>query len=336
MAKEDISKQIEELKEKGRTVYSISRLNTFNQCPLQYYFTYVLHDRGDNNIYGIMGGHIHDCLQNICDGVGTYEDMINTYRLELNKCKIQGIKFPSETIGQSWENDMEHFCTNFKSPYNTTATEKGFVANIGGVHMQGFIDLIVPVADGVAIIDWKTSSKFDKKKLLYAGRQLVLYKLAVEKELGIPVKNVGWYMLKYVKVCYDKKEKICNRGKWVKDVSNLITTQLKKMGYAEFMIPLMVDGAIKKNSLDNMPQEVQDRFVLKDCIIEYDVTDVLIKETENYIKNTVHDIENAIEYPTCDIDKENFFCNTLCSHKDKCQPFKEWYEKNKDSFKKKY
>lgn len=367
MAKEDISEKLEKLRNKGITVYSISRLNNFNQCQLGYYYTYVLKntcldcghissniidecpkcksnnivcDRGKNSIYGVMGGHMHDCLQNICDGNGTYEDMFNTYKTELNRCKLQGIKFPSDTIGESWQNDMNHFVTNFKSPYDTTVTEKGFITDVNGVYMQGFIDLMTPNIDSIDIIDWKTSSKFTDKKLLHAGRQLVLYKIAIEKELGIPANETMWYMLKYVYVNYDGKRKMCNRGKWVKEISNLIKTQLKKLGVAEFLIPMMIDKAIENNTLDNMPQEVKDRFKISDCIVKYEITDELINETKQYIEDSVKEIESLggiiAEYQPCDIDKENFFCGTLCGHSDKCKPYKEWLNKNKDNFKKKY
>lgn len=367
MAKENISEKLKELRSNGITVYSISRLNNFNQCKLGYYYTYVLKntclecgyvadgiiaecpechsvnigcDRGKDSIYGIMGGHIHDCLQNICDGNGGYQDMVDTYNTELNRCTLQGIKFPSESIGVSWQKDMTHFISNFSLPYNTTTTERGFITNIDGVYIQGFIDLMTPNVDSLDIIDWKTSSKFTDKKLLHAGRQLVLYKIAIEKEFGIPVNEVMWYMLKYVNVEYDGKVKMCNRGKWVKEISNLIKTQLKKLGMAEFLIPMMIDKAIEENTIDNMPQEVKDRFKLSDCIVKYNITDELINETKQYIVDTVKQIEsldNDIEkYDTCDIEKENFFCATLCSHSDKCRPYREWLDKNKDNFKKKY
>lgn len=340
MAKEDISQKLEELRNEGHTVYSISRLNNFGQCKLGYYYTYILKDRGKDSIYGTMGGCIHDCLQNICDGNGTYEDMFNTYKNELNKCRLVGMKFPSENIGESWDKDMVHFVTNFRSPYNKTLTEKGFVTKIGDVYMQGFIDLMTPNEDSLDVIDWKSSSSFKGDKLLKAGRQLVLYKIAVEKEFGVPVNEVMWYMMKYVYVNYDGKQKMCNRGKWVKEVSNLIKTQLKKLGVADILIPMMIDKAIENNSLDNMPQEVKDRFVLEDCIVKYNITQELIEETVRYIENSVKEIEGSGEdiekYPPCNIDKENFFCSTLCGHSDKCSPYKDWLNKNKDSFKKKY
>lgn len=67
MLKIDDTKQHEQLKElrdDGNTVWSISRLNNYNTCPLGYYLTYLApdRDRGIQNIYSHAGSIIHDTL----------------------------------------------------------------------------------------------------------------------------------------------------------------------------------------------------------------------------------------------------------------------------------
>ena len=333
MAKEDISEQLEFLRNKGYTVYSISRLNSYNDCQYGYYRSYILRDRGENNVYASLGGKIHDSLEDVCNGIKTVEEMAIKFDDDFD-VDTMFMNFPSEKIKDSWYADMKHFVSSFKPlQYDKIITEKGFVTNIDGVWMQGFIDVLAYNEDEVIILDWKTSSSFSKDKLLHAGRQLVLYKLAVEQMLNKKVDKLAWFMLKYVNVCYDGKIKQCNRSKWVDGISGLIKTQLKKLGYNNYEDMIVI--ATENNNLNNMPQEVRDRFNIEPSIIWYDVTDELIQETINYITDTISeiegkDVENVRAWECKNIYKDKgFFCKNLCSHSKNCKMFKWYLENNK-------
>ena len=68
-AKED---RLEKLKEQGKNIYSISRLNSLSQCPYSAYITYVLGNRGNSNVWAALGSIMHDTLQYIIDeGIST-------------------------------------------------------------------------------------------------------------------------------------------------------------------------------------------------------------------------------------------------------------------------
>ena len=43
--------------------YSFSRLESFNTCPLSFYYTYIENDRGKQNIYGYLGGKTNEILE---------------------------------------------------------------------------------------------------------------------------------------------------------------------------------------------------------------------------------------------------------------------------------
>lgn len=361
MAKENIEDQVNFLKSKGYTVYSISRLNTYNNCQHGYHRSYVLKntclecgyesgndiiekcpkcgsskivcDRGVDNIYASLGGKIHDHLQDICDGVKTVDDMKKCFEEDFETDTLF-MNFPSEKIKDNWKADMTNFVEDFKPlMYDKIMTERGFVTNINGVWLQGFIDVLAFDKDDVIILDWKTSSEFKGDKLKHAGRQLIIYKLAIEKILNKEVKRVGWYMLKYINVSYDGKVKQCNRGSWVKDRSGLIKTQLKKLGYNDY--EKMIEDAINSNNLDNMPDEVKNRFKIDPCVVWYDVTNELVNETEEYIKNTVSqiegkDIHNTKIWECRNIYKDKgFFCKNLCSYKDSCKALELYIKNNK-------
>ncbi len=323
---ETLQEKMERLKKEGHTIYSISRLNTFNECKYAYNKTYNEGDRGKDNIYSIAGSSIHDVLENIYNDKATKDDLIKAYEGTMKKCEMFGIKFPTEQIENNWKADMGHFVYNFEKINLRAITEQFILFEIlPGIWVQGYIDAIFADSCKLLIIDWKSSSEFKGNKLLEAGRQLALYKLAIEELTGRKVDEVAWFMMKYVYVKYGNKQKMCARRKWVKDISNLLKTDLKKLGTPEFVIPMMIEEAIQNNNLDNMPEEVKTKYKIEDCVLYYDVTEEVINELKEYIFNTVKAIESETEWQPPTIDKnQSFFCNTLCNHRDNCTHIKEY------------
>ena len=44
----------------------------------------------------------------------------------------------------------------------------------------------------------------------------------------------------------------------------------------------------------------------------------------HYIKSTVDAINSETEWQPADVEKESFFCNTLCNHRDNCPHIREY------------
>jgi hypothetical protein len=285
--------------------------------------TYILKLEGKDNIYGIMGNVIHDCLDDIHNDKKTELDMLAEYLSGLNKCKLFNVEFPEVYIEKAWKSDMNHFVHNFKKLDGKHITEHGFIFDLEGNILTGFIDEIRE-KDIIEILDWKTSSEFKDEKLQEAGRQLLIYALAYESEFGTKVDKVGWYMLKYLYVKYDGKSKMIARRNAVKDIKGLINTQLKKLGYSESDRDLLINKAMANNNLSNMPKEVQDRFQYEDCILYYEITEERIQELKDYVRDTVNsvqnkDINNEEEWLPKDNPKDDFYCKNLCGHKQHCK-----------------
>ena len=217
---------------------------------------------------------------------------------------------------------MEHFVDNFKPLDKKIITEKHFLFEVvDGIWIQGYIDAMYQDKNGdVVVIDWKTSSKFTGDKLTEAGRQLLLYKMAVERLTNHKVSRVAWFMIKYAYVKYGNRKKMCSRRKWVQEMKTQIMTQLKKLDNEDFINEMLLEEAIKNNSLNNMPKEIQDYFQLEDCILYYDVTDNNMDECLNYIEKTVNAIESEENWNPVEINKKTeFFCNGLCNQRDDCK-----------------
>ena len=114
-------KRLEEFRAEGKTIYSISRLDTINHCLYEAYRTYILNDRGDNNVYAMLGGRIHDVLENIVNGKATEADLQPAVDSELEDIDLLGLEFPKgrngeDTVRAGWIADMKHFCSTYKSP----------------------------------------------------------------------------------------------------------------------------------------------------------------------------------------------------------------------------
>lgn len=324
MAKRKEHPKLAELKKQGKTAYSISRINAFNQCEYGYYRTYILGDRGENNCYGIAGTRIHDNLEDIHNGKITEEGMKNDFENMLIEFELNNIQFPTAKIGENWKKDISHFMNNFKKIDRKMLTEVFVLYEIvPDMWIQGYIDAIIPDKNGedIILLDWKTSSEFKGRRLIEAGRQLLVYKDAIEQLTNKKVSGVCWYMLKYMNVTWNGKTKMLRRRDWVKNIKHELEKDLASLGEDDFVIELLIDKAIADNSLKELPQQIQDKYKIEPAVLWYKPTEKRMKECEDYIINTIKAIESKgnKEENFTKICKDNFFCSNLCNHRNVCK-----------------
>ena len=341
---------LEKLKKEVEQIYSFSKIGSFNNCEYEYYNTYVLRNRGIDNCYTLMGSCIHDSLESIYGGNGDKETLKANYNSKLAELDIIGVDFPNDKIKDSWVADMNHFVNNFNQIDSKMILEKLIVFELEkDIWVQGYVDAILPSDKGkphVNVYDWKTSSKFSGKKLTEAGRQLVMYKVGLEQTTGMNVDKVMWFMVKYINVCSTlkngkTKKKMCNRGKWVKEIRSQLEKELYKLGIDDFESELLLDKAVKENTLDCMPKDIQEKYWLEDCIVEYDVTEDKVSELKKYVVDIVNEInkrdkDNEDDWKPVEITKYNsFYCSTLCGHRKHCKYYKRFLDENANEFDKK-
>lgn len=350
MTARSMPNELKKLYSEGAKVYSISRINTIDQCLYQAYNTYILKKRGMNNVYGILGSKIHEVLEGIMKGEATPNDLYPALNSELEDIDMLSLSFPkdmkgNDSIRTNWIADMTHFCENFQKPDGRFATEELVLYKLkDNRYVQGYIDLVRYNDDGtISIFDWKTSSKFSKADLLHHGRQLVLYALAKEAE-GYIVRDVAWYMMKYVEVSYMGKKranskteslitKVVNRGKIIQELKENIKADLFDLGYDKIDIEFLVDEALEKNSLNCLPIEIINKYKISPYIQNYSLTEELKHECLEYINSRADlfeslDPDNADNYPPLKFTKLNskgkevdntFFCSVLCGHRNTCK-----------------
>ena len=115
--------------------------------------------------------------------------------------------------------------------------------------------------------------------------------------------------LKYVNVTVTQangktKVRQLERNNYVEKLSSTINMWLKKSQYT--ISGEELDKCIETNTLDYLPDDVKDKFVVDDCYVEIDFTENDITELKNNIIKTVNEInQKTDEYNKLkDIDKE--------------------------------
>lgn len=323
--RDNMQEYINKIKDKNPNAVflSHSKLGTFAQCPRSYYYSYVDRKPQTTGVYSTLGSEVHETLQEL------YEDkteVLDKARFDraFEMCEMLGVEFPRSQydIAGNYKKDIDNFYKYYKRFPKEEGVkyicELGFILQIDDNHYEmGYIDLLILKPDGTCEIwDFKTSSLFKDKKLLSAGHQLILYKLAIEQLYGIPVTKVGWEMVKYVSVKIGKnKEKHGVQGRnWIEKCSSQLKTLVKKECGDATIAEMLIMKAVAENSLESLPQSVQDQINISIYRQEYDVTQELIDEFWDYTRGTIEKIESKEEtleeFPKkCD----QFFCSNLCS-----------------------
>lgn len=181
-------------------IYSHSRIETFNNCPLKYKFNYVDSiKRYIESIEAFLGNRCHDVLEKLYKDKlrgkdNSLEELHAFYKKIWQKQWHDDIKFTRK------EYDPEHYhnvglkaIENYYKRYHpfndgkTLGLEKNISVNLSNgnslsYQLCGYIDRLVEVNDGeYEIHDYKTSGSLPHQQDLDNDRQLALYQIGVEQ-----------------------------------------------------------------------------------------------------------------------------------------------------------
>ena len=302
-------------------LWSWSRYHTYKTDHWEYLLKYIQHikeDR-DNGIYCVSGGSCHTIIERFYEKKIKYEDMIKEYEDSLLTMNIAELKYDrsdsdkNEKIANKYEDCIKHFFKNHQPIIQPHKIEHFIVIDIDGNIFQGYVDFlhIEKYKDDegnehkkVVITDWKTSTIYKGKKIDDECGQLLLYAEGVRQTLKIPLEDIviRWAFLKYVTVqCLQAnnkwKERQIERNSIGESLVSSIKMWLKKQEYTQEQIDEYVSDVILNNSLDKLPKEVQDKFVISDCYVEIPLTKEKIDDLKDDIKTTIKEINtNETEY----------------------------------------
>ena len=256
----------------GKTCFSYSRLGVINNCQYEYYKSYVLKERGRDNVYSFLGSIVHDTLEDFTNGKITKDEMLPKFDDAYNKAVLAGLKFPSEKVRDGYIDNLRLFFQEYKIPDADKIITEAFICGVFGgennkVFMQGFIDETYCYKDDngnkyVVISDHKSSTKFQEKDLLKYGRQLAMYAVMYENLTGIKVNKVQWNMVKYLEVTLP--------GKWVSEFSKLKSKDIKDFLLDKVGLDKNIIKGMKKNELVTEGLKYKDKIEKE---FNFDMTD---------------------------------------------------------------
>lgn len=353
-----LKEKLQEFRDNGVAVWSISRLDSYKNCAQGYKFSYIDKNKGLDNVYSFYGTAIHDAEEVIYNTPNITvedakeilsskfkeaQDYIDNHNLKYEMDRIKPykerevrhlLKFGSETIESNFMESVGHYIDNFYLADKKRINETFILLQIGDCWVQGYVDVIQAndkEDKSLHIIDYKTSSNFSAADKIDKGRQLLLYAYGIERLTGYKVGRVSWDMIKYHNVKYKgktRKRKILYLRKgWVAKFLDEIRSALLEIGTDEFDIPNIMADAIEKNEL---PTQISHMFEITKGYVDYPITEEGIAEVLEYIQNTVRKIGEDQKFkPRKITEYDSFFCQTLCNSRLICPELKEFREKQK-------
>lgn len=298
--------QLEALMEKEGVdrIWSWSKINCFHTSPYEYYLKYIKRAKEDraDSIYTTTGGLAHNILEKLYTGEIPYEKMIDEFEDGwIVAVDIADLKFDradgdrNEKIKDKYYENLVHFFKNHTMLKNKPVIEQFVKVKIGGNLFQGYIDIAFKDDEEYIVIqDWKTSSIYKGAKAENESGQLVLYAIGLNQQ-GIPMDKIKirWNFLKYVTIQYEQKNgtvktREVERCKIGESLQSNAKTWLNHFKYKP-------DDYLKElldtNSIDCLPEEVREKYVISDCYVYVDLTDKLINKWMEHASTVIKDIE---------------------------------------------
>lgn len=332
------------------TIWSFSRINTYLDQPWCYRMQYIEKaDVNGDNIYSYFGTICHDIIESYYEGHHQAHELLgifNTKVSEWEKLDNPNLKFPSEKVRDGYILNIQHYFENFEPIEHPVTSEQPVLIvlnrNDRNYVLVGYIDSTYWTDDKTKlhIVDYKTSSKsgFSGKKLKEKARQLLLYAIGAHQKTGVAYENISveYDMLKYVNVRYLQKNgkwatSLQERSNWVSSQQNKLLKLLMDNDIMEFEAQEMIDNAILDNSLESMPDYVQERFKIEKGVVVVEATEKDMNELSEFIMDVIDEIEHKskgdleVEFPEPVIDESNsFFFHVLG------KPFLQYHQGYKD------
>jgi len=183
------------------TIYSHSRISTFEQCPLKFKYKYIdkIKPEIEKTIELHLGSVIHNTLEWIYNNVEELtlkiDKIMEHYTQEWQKEFSDKIRIVKEGLtARDYFNKGIQFLVDYygrHSPFKdgTIECEKGILIKLdeeGTYELQGFIDrLVYNLATGeYEVHDYKTANKLPTQEEADKDRQLALYSMAIKEIYG--------------------------------------------------------------------------------------------------------------------------------------------------------
>jgi len=181
------------------TVFSHSRIETFEQCPLRYKYKYIdkIKTEIERSIEAFMGSMVHETLEKLYKDlrfmyIDTLEELIEYYDKIWEKNWTDSIVIVRKDFSaENYKAMGEEYIKGYYRKYypfdqaKTVALEMKVSIDLNDDNrylLQGYIDRLATDGNGIfEIHDYKTSSSLPPDDKINEDRQLALYSMAVKK-----------------------------------------------------------------------------------------------------------------------------------------------------------
>ena len=166
---------------------SYTDLETFNTCPLKFYYRKILRLPSPPSPHQLLGQVIHVVLEkagkSMTDGKATVlDDLIAEFQSRWRKIHLSDPD-QKERLMQRGRELLKNFVDmQSKRPGKPELFEKSFEIELPNARLTGRIDRVDKTPSGLAVIDYKTGKKNDAK--LKKDLQLPIYSLACKEIFG--------------------------------------------------------------------------------------------------------------------------------------------------------
>ena len=277
----------------------------------EYMLKYVQKAKENNDkisAYAPLGSVCHDNIEAYYDGKLSAESLPNEFDEAFTvNIDIAGLCFDrcdstkNENIKTKYYKNLMHYFENFK-PMDVNPTLEQFltIKVTDDIVFQGYADCL-SIEDGYCIVtDFKTSSIYKGKKAEKESAQLVLYSEALRQK-GFPKDKIKarWAFLKYVDIDYElvngkTKTRTVERAEIGTALQASAKTWLKKYGYDDDML-MYLDALAQSNDIKVLPEEVQKKFVIRECYVYIDNIWDFYDELKEEIITTIAEINKKTE-----------------------------------------
>lgn len=208
------------------TIYSHSRLSTYENCPLQYKFSYIDKIKvpdGEESIEAFLGSRFHEVMEKLYGDLKIktllLDELLTHYDQIWTKNYTESVSIvKKDRTAKDYKDMGVNFIKSYYQQYypfnkaKTLGIEKEIridLNNDGKYMLRGYIDRIDDLGKGVyEIHDYKTSATLPEQRYLDNDRQLALYHIGLQN-MWPEVKDVNlvWHYVAFDKEMTSKRTK---------------------------------------------------------------------------------------------------------------------------------
>lgn len=200
---------------------SFSQIRAFDSCPLQYQFTHVWHVPTVKGKASMVGNITHKIVEVLFAEWRESEAPPSPERMERALGEYWQALGEGSAVEQSQERarvaGAVRWAVQEAQAQGTRVhgVEVPFLSDMDGIALRGKIDRVDMLADGVAIVDYKTGRAKTEEELTFDDKlQLLLYQIIAPQIFGVPVIRLSlWYVMEERVVSFLGTEKELEKAK---------------------------------------------------------------------------------------------------------------------------